>query len=61
MIKKGLFVISTVKAIKILDDGRNAHLIIKPLSWWCKQIEPYFRIIGAQQTGTEILMTVIKL
>lgn len=58
MKKKGLFVISTVKAIKILEDGRNAHLIIEPLSWWAKRLEPYFYINGIQQTPTEIIVTV---
>ncbi len=58
MRKKGLFVISTVKAFKILEDGRNAHLIVEPLSWWAAKIEPYFNILVIQQTSTEILVTV---
>ena len=58
MKKKGLLVISTVKAFKILEDGRNAHLIVEPLSWWANKLEPHFYINGIQQSHTEILVTV---
>ena len=29
-----LVAVSTVPAKKFLPDGRNAHLIVKPLDWW---------------------------
>jgi len=32
-------------AKKILDDGRNAHLIQKPCSWWLAKIVKYFEIV----------------
>ena len=31
-------------AAKILADGRNAHLIQKPSSWWLPKIVKYFEI-----------------
>jgi hypothetical protein len=34
--------IHTGPAGKFLSDGRNAHLIQKPLSWWQGRLEPYF-------------------
>lgn len=45
----GYFVVSTRPAQKILSDGRNAHLIIKPLEWWREQLEKRFKI--SQQHG----------
>jgi len=30
---------------KKLDDGRNAHLIIKPREWWREQLESHFNVI----------------
>jgi 2-polyprenyl-3-methyl-5-hydroxy-6-metoxy-1,4-benzoquinol methylase len=35
----GFFSVSTVAAEKILSDGRNAHLIIEPPSWWLPKIQ----------------------
>ena len=33
---------------KILSDGRNAHLIQKPSSWWLKKLTDYFEILHLQ-------------
>jgi hypothetical protein len=45
-IKLGLFTIATMPAAKFLKDGRNAHLIQKPASWWlplmCSRFEIEF-------------------
>lgn len=35
------------KAGKILADGRNAHITIKPLSWWRSKLEKRFKVIEA--------------
>ncbi len=40
----GLLVVATRPAHKILDDGRNAHLIIQPVEWWTKKISQYMHI-----------------
>lgn len=37
-VRVGLFSVSTEPAMKTLADGRNAHLIVKPASWWLPKI-----------------------
>lgn len=34
----GFFTVHTGPAVKVLSDGRNAHLIQKPASWWLPKI-----------------------
>jgi hypothetical protein len=34
----GLFTVSTMAAMKVLADGRNAHLIVEPVEWWLPKI-----------------------
>jgi hypothetical protein len=41
----GLFTVHTGPAKKILLDGRNAHLIQEPASWWLEQLIHHFNII----------------
>jgi hypothetical protein len=36
--KAAYLVIATRPAQKVLDDGRNAHLLVKPASWWMEQV-----------------------
>ncbi|MBM3349629.1 MAG: class I SAM-dependent methyltransferase [Betaproteobacteria bacterium] len=43
-IKVGFFSIHTGPAMKVLSDGRNAHLIQKPSSWWLDRLIRYFNI-----------------
>lgn len=45
VLKVGLFSIHTKAAKKILPDGRNAHLIQQPFSWWAGKLLPYFEIV----------------
>ena len=40
----GFFSIHTGPAVKILSDGRNAHLIQKPSSWWLPRLCQRFEI-----------------
>lgn len=43
---KALFVIHLTPAKKTLADGRNTHLIVKPMDWWRETInEAGFRIL----------------
>lgn len=37
--------ISTRAAVKYLEDGRNAHLIIQPPEWWLTRLKKYFEIV----------------
>lgn len=44
-LKYGLFTIHTGPAVKTLPDGRNAHLIQEPYTWWQPKIKQRFEII----------------
>lgn len=37
-LEMALLTVSTEPAMKVLDDGRNAHLIVQPASWWLPKI-----------------------
>ena len=36
---------------KVLADGRNAHLIQKPSSWWLEKIIKHFEVLHLQTHG----------
>lgn len=57
-INTGFFNISTKPAKKTLADGRNAHLIIKPVNWWLSLFLPFFNIEHLQQSDTGFLILV---
>lgn len=42
--KAAYLVVAIVPAIKSLPDGRNAHLIVEPLSWWGGKLGEHFTI-----------------
>lgn len=44
----GFFSIHMGSAGKVLSDGRNAHLIQKPTSWWLKKLVEYFDVVQLQ-------------
>ena len=44
----GLFVIATGPAKKILDDGRNAHLIQEGPDWWLPKLMQRFELLQCQ-------------
>lgn len=43
--------VHTGPASKVLDDGRNAHLIQQPLNWWLPKFMPRFDIQTVQMTS----------
>lgn len=45
--------IATRPAKKMLPDGRNAHLIIRPTEWWSAQLEPRFKIAEIAEDVTK--------
>jgi hypothetical protein len=45
----GFFSVHMGPASKVLPDGRNAHLIQKPISWWIPIISEHFEIIQLQK------------
>lgn len=46
--KYAFLTIHTGAAQKVLSDGRNAHLIQKPRSWWLPILSRYFEVIHLQ-------------
>jgi len=46
--KLGFFTVHTGPAVKFLQDGRNAHLIQKPSSWWLEKLIRHFDILQLQ-------------
>ena len=41
----GVFTVHTGAAVKVLPDGRNAHLIQKPASWWLPKFLERFELV----------------
>lgn len=41
----GVFTVHTFPAIKLLPDGRNAHLIQQPPSWWLPKLMQRFDLV----------------
>ena len=54
MLKCGYFVISSIAAVSILEDGRNAHLIIEDKEWWKAKLEKYFSVESITWTRNEV-------
>lgn len=44
--RAGVFTVHTGPAVKVLLDGRNAHLIQKPPSWWLPKFLDRFELIS---------------
>jgi len=49
--KVGLITIQFGPALKKFPDGRNTHLIQKPVSWWLPQLCIYFEILELESTS----------
>jgi len=45
--KIGYFTIATEPALRILPDGRNAHILLEPITWWYEQIKARFDILDS--------------
>lgn len=43
--KRLFFTIALRPAVKMLADGRNAHLIVQSSAWWLDRLAPYFRVL----------------
>jgi hypothetical protein len=56
--KLGFFTIATKQAGKFLKDGRNAHLIQKPASWWLPMMCSRFEIEFLQNIPLGFLLIV---
>ena len=42
----GVFTVHTGPALKVLADGRNAHLIQQPMEWWLPQLRARFDVLA---------------
>jgi hypothetical protein len=49
--KIGVFYVATGPAMKILPDGRNAHLIQEPMEWWLPKFMKRFAVQSMSLTG----------
>lgn len=49
VLRAGLFTVHTGPAVKTLPDGRNAHLIQEPPSWWLPRIMARFGLVAFQR------------
>lgn len=47
----GVFSVCSVPAVKVLADGRNAHLIQQPMEWWLPKFWERFDIQLMQKMG----------
>jgi hypothetical protein len=58
----GVFSVSTEPAMKTLSDGRNAHLIIEPASWWLPKLLARFDLHTFQKMpdGFFVLVTPLE-
>lgn len=57
-VKHGFFTIHTGPAMKVLSDGRNAHLIQQPSSWWLPRLCERFEIEQLRPTTGGFLVVV---
>jgi hypothetical protein len=54
--RKAVFlVVATQPAVKILADGRNAHLIVEPVEWWLPKLMQRWRVAMMRDLGGEFL------
>lgn len=54
----GVFSVHTGPAAKVLSDGRNAHLIQKPPSWWLPKIMERFELNAFTRSPSGFLVVV---
>ena len=57
----GLFTVATGPAMKKLADGRNAHLIQQPASWWLPQFLSRFELLRFVRASYGFLIEVQRL
>ncbi len=58
MLKVGYFTIETRPAMKVLPDGRNAHLIQESYAWWLPKIMDRFDLIQFVNLNGKFLVIV---
>lgn len=56
--KFGFFTVHTTPAEKLLPDGRNAHLILKPDAWWMEKLGARWKVRETKSFGVGFLAVV---
>lgn len=54
----GFFAVATRPAKKVLADGRNAHLIQQPVSWWMPKLFDRWQVLQMNDAGHEFFVIV---
>lgn len=57
-LKIGFFLINTAAAEKTLPDGRNAHVLQRPLEWWLPELWKRFQIQYVKRQGNDLIIVV---
>jgi hypothetical protein len=52
--------IATRPAVKVLPDGRNAHLIIESADWWKTRVERFFTIVDWSPVKSQAVNTLVR-
>jgi hypothetical protein len=55
----GFFVIHTGPSLKLLADGRNAHILQRDAKWWAKMLSKFFRV-GKVIENAPLLYVVVE-
>lgn len=53
VLKAGFLTIATRPAKKVLADGRNAHLIVRPPEWWLPKFQKRFSLVEVLPTSSD--------
>ena len=55
-----IFTVAVKEAKKVLADGRNAHLIVQPKTWWAEQFAPHFNTVDLNDFGDHWFFAVLS-
>lgn len=55
----GVFSVNTAPAMKVLSDGRNAHLIQQPMEWWLPKFWSRFDLQTVQRMDDDNFFVVV--
>lgn len=58
--KWGYFTIHCADSSKFLADGRNAHILQRPIPWWLTQLSIYFDVQWLNKTGPDSFAVVVS-
>lgn len=53
VLRAGFLTIATRPAQKILPDGRNAHLIVRPAEWWLPKFRKRFSLVEVLSASSD--------